>query len=105
MAEPLTGPLMTRYCQLAKLVNGPTHVSSRVTVATTWHLTLLRHVHRQHSIWLSLGGFQEKSKGDTADTHVHNAHVIVNDQGQVCHSFRLLLLQRRLCCEKAAGFY
>jgi predicted amidohydrolase len=61
MAEPLTGPLMSKYCGLA----------------------------RKHNIWLSLGGFQEKS--DKPDKQ-YNTHVIVNNQGNIVSSYRKIHL-------------
>lgn len=61
VAEPLTGPLMGRYRELA----------------------------REHRIWLSLGGFQERPS-DEAELRVYNTHCIVNDQGT--HTTRGFLL-------------
>jgi len=64
MAEPLDGPLLSRYAKLAK----------------------------DNAIWLSLGGFQEKVKGDKADTHVYNSHVIFNDEGKLVATYRKIHL-------------
>nr|KJB73665.1 hypothetical protein B456_011G242400 [Gossypium raimondii] len=51
VAEALDGPIMQKYCSLA----------------------------REYSIWLSLGGFQEKGH----DAHLRNTHVIVDDAGNI----------------------
>ncbi|GAQ83943.1 Carbon-nitrogen hydrolase [Klebsormidium nitens] len=61
IADQLDGPLMGRYRQLA----------------------------RDHSIWLSLGGFQETS---TEPNRLHNTHVIVNDSGDIAAVYRKIHL-------------
>ena len=58
MAQPLTGPLMQQYQGLAKSVG----------------------------IWLSLGGFQEKSPTDP--DRLCNCHVILDDQGRIRAAYR-----------------
>eukprot|EP00347_Sterkiella_histriomuscorum_P016018 403354809 len=62
MSEPLTGPLMTKYCEIAK----------------------------KNNVWLSLGGFQEKC--DISENKRYNTHVIVNSQGQIVSTYRKLHL-------------
>ncbi|KAH6801228.1 Nitrilase/cyanide hydratase and apolipoprotein N-acyltransferase family protein [Perilla frutescens var. hirtella] len=52
IAEPLDGPLMDKYRSLA----------------------------RDSSIWLSLGGFQEKGSDDS---HLRNTHVLIDDAGNI----------------------
>ncbi|KAK4353672.1 hypothetical protein RND71_025866 [Anisodus tanguticus] len=52
IAEPLDGPIMRGYCSLA----------------------------RESSIWLSLGGFQEKGSDDA---HLRNTHVLIDDNGNI----------------------
>ncbi|KAF7811436.1 nitrilase-like protein 2 [Senna tora] len=61
IAEPLDGPIMQRYCSLA----------------------------RESSIWLSLGGFQERGSDDE---HLCNTHVIVDDTGKIRSSYRKIHL-------------
>jgi len=61
IAEPLTGPLMSRYLQLAK----------------------------EHRIWLSLGGFQEKCNGEE---RIYNTHVVVDDGGAIQAAYRKIHL-------------
>jgi len=58
IAEPLTGPAMASYAKLA----------------------------RDSGLWLSLGGFQERS--ETPDTHLHNTHVILNPNGDIVQFYR-----------------
>nr|GLL27890.1 nitrilase-like protein 2 [Ipomoea trifida] len=52
IAEPLDGPILRGYCSLA----------------------------RESSIWLSLGGFQEKG---CDDAHLRNTHVLIDDAGNI----------------------
>ncbi|CAI9091504.1 OLC1v1026557C3 [Oldenlandia corymbosa var. corymbosa] len=61
IAEPLDGPIMKSYCDLA----------------------------RESSMWLSLGGFQEKGSDDG---HICNAHVLVDDTGAIRSVFRKIHL-------------
>ncbi|KAJ1400235.1 Carbon-nitrogen hydrolase [Sesbania bispinosa] len=61
IAEPLDGPIMEKYCSLA----------------------------RESSIWLSLGGFQEKGPDPE---HLFNTHVIVDDTGKIRSSYRKIHL-------------
>ncbi|KAL5140369.1 Nitrilase-like protein 2 [Glycine soja] len=56
VAEPLDGPIMSHYCSLA----------------------------RESSIWLSLGGFQEKGSDPQ---RLSNTHVIVDDTGKIISSY------------------
>ncbi|XAR72073.1 Nitrilase [Bertholletia excelsa] len=56
VAQPLDGPIMKGYCSLA----------------------------RESSIWLSLGGFQEKGSDDE---HLRNTHVIIDDAGNIRSSY------------------
>ncbi|XP_054787775.1 deaminated glutathione amidase, chloroplastic/cytosolic [Prosopis cineraria] len=61
IAEPLDGPIMQKYCSLA----------------------------RESSIWLSLGGFQERGSDDD---HLCNTHVVVDDTGKIRSSYRKIHL-------------
>ncbi|KAI3879882.1 hypothetical protein MKW98_018121 [Papaver atlanticum] len=61
IAEPLDGPIMQKYCSLA----------------------------RESNIWLSLGGFQEKGPDDT---HLSNAHVLIDDTGNLRSTYRKIHL-------------
>lgn len=61
IAEPLDGPIMSKYCALAK----------------------------ESSIWLSLGGFQEKGSDDS---HLCNTHVIIDDSGKIRSTYRKMHL-------------
>ncbi|XP_026427755.1 nitrilase-like protein 2 [Papaver somniferum] len=61
IAEPLDGPIMQKYCSLA----------------------------RESNIWLSLGGFQEKGPDDT---HLCNAHVLIDDTGHLRSTYRKIHL-------------
>ena len=40
---------------------------------------------KEHSIWLSLGGFQEA--GPDPD-RIHNTHVIIDSEGQIVTHYR-----------------
>ncbi|GFY84609.1 nitrilase/cyanide hydratase and apolipoprotein N-acyltransferase family protein [Actinidia rufa] len=61
IAEPLDGPIMKGYCSLA----------------------------RESSIWLSLGGFQEKGSDDV---HLHNTHVLIDDAGTIRSTYSKMFL-------------
>ncbi|KAI9118798.1 hypothetical protein K1719_010243 [Acacia pycnantha] len=61
IAEPLDGPIMQKYCCLA----------------------------RESSIWLSLGGFQERGSDDD---HLCNTHVVVDDTGKIRSCYRKIHL-------------
>ncbi|XP_068490572.1 deaminated glutathione amidase, chloroplastic/cytosolic isoform X2 [Phaseolus vulgaris] len=61
VAQPLDGPIMNQYCSLA----------------------------RESSIWLSLGGFQEKGSDPQ---HLCNTHVIVDETGKIRSSYRKIHL-------------
>ncbi|XP_042476848.1 deaminated glutathione amidase, chloroplastic/cytosolic [Macadamia integrifolia] len=61
IAETLDGPIMQGYCALA----------------------------RESSIWMSLGGFQEKASDDS---HLFNTHVIVDDSGNIRSTYRKIHL-------------
>ncbi len=61
VAEPLDGPLMGRYRKLAS----------------------------EHSVWLSLGGFQEKG-GE--DGRIFNTHVVLDASGAIQASYRKIHL-------------
>ncbi|XP_057423740.1 deaminated glutathione amidase, chloroplastic/cytosolic [Lotus japonicus] len=61
VAEPLDGPIMEKYCSLA----------------------------RDSSIWLSLGGFQEKGPDPE---HLFNTHVIVDDTGKIISTYKKIHL-------------
>ena len=62
IAEPLGGPLMARYAQLA----------------------------REHNLWLSLGGFQEAPSAGARGhgTHRYNTHVLLDSAGALAASYR-----------------
>ncbi|WJX15499.1 Deaminated glutathione amidase, chloroplastic/cytosolic [Trifolium repens] len=61
IAQPLDGPIMDQYCSLA----------------------------RESSIWLSLGGFQEKGSDPQ---HLFNTHVVVDDTGKIQSTYRKIHL-------------
>ncbi|AES63039.2 carbon-nitrogen family hydrolase [Medicago truncatula] len=61
IAQPLDGPIMDQYCSLA----------------------------RESSIWLSLGGFQEKGSDPR---HLFNTHVVVDDTGKIQTTYRKIHL-------------
>jgi len=61
ICEPLSGNLLGQYLNLAK----------------------------QHSVWLSLGGFPEKS---AVESKVYNTHVIVDSEGNIVDYYRKLHL-------------
>ncbi|XP_045817845.1 deaminated glutathione amidase, chloroplastic/cytosolic [Trifolium pratense] len=61
IAQPLDGPIMDQYCSLA----------------------------RESSIWLSLGGFQEKGSDPQ---HLFNTHVVVDDTGKIRSTYRKIHL-------------
>ena len=63
VAEPIDGPTMGRYRALA----------------------------REHNVWLSLGGFQEKC-ADEAESRIYNTHVVVQDTGEVACVYRKIHL-------------
>ncbi|XP_030560683.1 nitrilase and fragile histidine triad fusion protein NitFhit [Drosophila novamexicana] len=65
LAEPLTGQLMRKYQELAKC----------------------------HQMWLSLGGVHElKTGSDAENARIYNAHVLVNDRGELAAVYRKLHL-------------
>ncbi|MQL80577.1 hypothetical protein Taro_013037 [Colocasia esculenta] len=61
IAESLDGPIMQGYCSLA----------------------------RDSSIWLSLGGFQEKG---CDSSHICNTHVLIDDHGNIRNKYRKIHL-------------
>jgi len=63
IAEPLDGPVMDKYRTLA----------------------------REHSIWLSLGGFQEANP-NPEDGRTFNTHVVVDNSGEIRSSYRKIHL-------------
>ena len=88
-AEPLTGPVMQRYLDLAK----------------------------QHEVWLSLGGFQERVEGEE---RIYNTHVVVDTSGTIQAAYRKIHLydvpmvglveskqalagSELVCCDSPAG--
>lgn len=62
IAEPLEGPTISRYRALA----------------------------REHSVWLSLGGFQEKCEGE--ESKIFNTHVVVDAAGEIQAAYRKIHL-------------
>jgi predicted amidohydrolase len=40
-------------------------------------------------LWLALGGFQEKGPDDK---HIYNTHVLLDDNGRICTSYRKIHL-------------
>eukprot|EP00928_Gymnodinium_smaydae_P009477 TRINITY_DN13559_c0_g1_i1.p1 TRINITY_DN13559_c0_g1~~TRINITY_DN13559_c0_g1_i1.p1 ORF type:complete len:283 (-),score=58.83 TRINITY_DN13559_c0_g1_i1:201-1049(-) len=63
-AEPLSGPTMTRYRNLA----------------------------RDHKVWLSLGGFQETPADENCDGKIFNTHVVVDASGEMVAVYRKIHL-------------
>jgi len=63
-AEELSGPTMQRYCALAA----------------------------EHSIWLSLGGFQEKGPADDEKGRIYNTHLIISAEGKIEATYRKIHL-------------
>lgn len=68
-AEPLSGPTMTRYRSLAE----------------------------KHSVWLSLGGFQERperatEEGEGGEAKIYNTHVVIDDKGLIVASYQKIHL-------------
>mmetsp|Transcript_29524 Transcript_29524/g.74190 ORF Transcript_29524/g.74190 Transcript_29524/m.74190 type:complete len:308 (-) Transcript_29524:63-986(-) len=68
-AEPLSGPTMQRYCALA----------------------------RQHGLWLSLGGFQERpaegtAEGEGGQAKILNTHVVIDGEGGIKAVYRKIHL-------------
>lgn len=61
MAETLAGPIISSYLNLA----------------------------REHDMWLSLGGFQEKCEGEE---RIYNTHVVVDNQGCIQAAYRKIHL-------------
>ena len=61
VAEPLSGPILARYRELA----------------------------RQHSVWLSLGGFQERVDGEE---RIYNTHVVIDGGGEIRATYRKIHL-------------
>jgi predicted amidohydrolase len=66
MAEPLGGPLLQRYRELA----------------------------RDTGLWLSLGGFQEKPEGYDSDPErrIYNTHCVINPAGELRAAYRKIHL-------------
>lgn len=58
--EPLNGPIVTRYQSLAN----------------------------EHRIWLSLGGLHEKDVDNPSSQKLFNAHIIINDKGEIVSVYR-----------------
>jgi predicted amidohydrolase len=52
-------------------------------------VTRYRGLAKQHGLWLSLGGFQERGPDDS---HAYNAHLLVDDQGELVRVYRKLHL-------------
>ena len=63
VAETLTGPTMANYCSLA----------------------------RENDMWLSLGGFQEKS-ADATEERIYNTHVVLSNRGEIQCAYRKIHL-------------
>lgn len=68
-AEPLSGPIMAKYRALAK----------------------------QHGLWLSLGGFQERPKqatveGEGGEAKIFNTHAVIDADGQIVADYRKIHL-------------
>ncbi|ESR49405.1 Deaminated glutathione amidase /cytosolic [Citrus sinensis] len=72
IAEPLDGPIMQGYCSLA----------------------------RESSMWLSLGGFQEKGSDDA---HLCNTHVLLDDAGNIRSTYRKIHLSYKESSFTKAG--
>ncbi|XP_030385271.1 nitrilase and fragile histidine triad fusion protein NitFhit [Scaptodrosophila lebanonensis] len=64
LAEPLTGPTMSKYRELA----------------------------RSNKLWLSLGGVHELTGDNSSECKIYNAHVMINDQGEVAAIYRKMHL-------------
>ena len=55
---------------------------------------------RQHGLWLSLGGFQEKGPDVQ---HLYNCHVIVNDAGELVSTYRKVALDEMSVCTRGVA--
>lgn len=58
--EPIYGPIVTRYRELAKRLK----------------------------VWLSLGGLHEKDTKDSKDRRLFNSHIVLNDNGDIMSIYR-----------------
>lgn len=75
-AEPLSGPLMTRYRELAA----------------------------EFRLWLSLGGFHESPADGDADRRIYNTHTLIDDKGDdraVYRKVRFFCAARHSCVLRA----
>lgn len=63
-AEALSGPTVAEYKALAK----------------------------EHGVWLSLGGFQEKAPEGAADDRIFNTHLIISSSGELAAAYRKIHL-------------
>lgn len=52
-------------------------------------ISSFKDIAKKHKIWLSLGGFHEKS---VTEGKVFNTHLIVNENGEICAAYRKLHL-------------
>lgn len=64
------------------------HIADGDFINHVTELPILMHC-RESSIWLSLGGFQEKGSDDE---HLCNTHVVVDDTGKIRSTYRKIHL-------------
>ncbi|KAH7537333.1 hypothetical protein FEM48_Zijuj03G0081400 [Ziziphus jujuba var. spinosa] len=103
IAEDLDGPIMQRYCSLARCFSNLTRIPIYCLKVCFFRfffffffffpfpidLSLQPLICRESNIWLSLGGFQEKGPDDS---HMYNTHVVIDDAGNIRSTYRKIHL-------------
>ncbi|XP_062585661.1 nitrilase and fragile histidine triad fusion protein NitFhit-like [Saccostrea cucullata] len=111
MAESLIKRASSRGAKMIFLPEAADYIgetkSQSIELAETLEgetISRYRDLAREESIWLSLGGFHQRSK-EEKDSRVLNTHVIIDSQGQIkdtyskTHLFDLDLVGRVRLCE------
>ncbi|KAH9767974.1 Deaminated glutathione amidase /cytosolic [Citrus sinensis] len=88
VAETLDGPIMQGYCSLARWLFVPSSFLLAEKFSVSVQSPLLNNW-TESSMWLSLGGFQEKGSDDA---HLCNTHVLVDDAGNIRSTYRKMHL-------------